>query len=88
MLPRRREAQLAGRPLRPGTSPAWRTPCAPKRGTGRDRPRVRTLRCMQGMVSAGLLVGAFAVVAATAAFAAARLHRLTRAGRPLDPPDA
>ena len=43
---------------------------------------------MQGMVSAGLLVGAFAVVAATAAFAAARLHRLTRAGRPLDPPDA
>ena len=66
------------------------------KGSGRNRPRrarpeqaaVRTLRCMQGMVSGLLLVGAFVLVAAAATVVAVRLHRLTRAGRPPERPDA
>jgi hypothetical protein len=42
---------------------------------------------MQGMVSAVLLVAAFMVVAAAAAFVAVRLHWISRPGRLPEPPD-
>ena len=47
---------------------------------------------MQGIVSGGLLVAAFAAVAGLALLVAARLYRISRpgqaAGQPEEPPDA
>ena len=53
---------------------------------------LRTLRCMQGIVSGGLLVMAFVAVAGLALLVTARLYRISRPGQPADqpgePPDA
>jgi hypothetical protein len=57
---------------------------------------LRTLRCMQGIVSGGLLVAAFVAVAGLALVVAARLYRMSRPGQPAgqaagppgEPPDA
>jgi hypothetical protein len=43
---------------------------------------LRTLRCMQGMVSGGLLVAVFAAVAGVALLALVRLVRISGSGRP------
>jgi len=42
---------------------------------------LRTLPCMQGIVSGGLLVAAFAAVTLLALLVALRLYRISRPGR-------
>ena len=56
--------------------------CAPGGGGGiraSGRP-LRTLRCMQGMLSGGLLTAVFAVAAAFALVVLVRLFRITPPG--------
>jgi hypothetical protein len=48
---------------------------------------LRTLRCMEAMVSGVLLVGAFAAVAAGAVAAGVLLYRISRSSRAVEPPD-
>ncbi len=52
---------------------------APRASTGRP---LRTLRCMQGMVSGGLLAAVFVAAAGIALLVLVRLFRISRPGGP------
>ena len=56
--------------------------------SGPARGPLRTLRCMQGMLSGGLLVAVFLAVAATALLVLVRLWRISGPGRPKAGPGA
>ena len=60
----------------------------PRVASGPGGRPLRTLRCMQGMVSGGLLAAAFVAVAGAALFVLVRLFRISRPGRPQAGPDA
>ena len=54
---------------------------APRAPAGRARCPLRTLRCMQGMLTGVLLVAAFIAVAGASLIALLRLLRISRPGR-------
>ena len=54
---------------------------APRAPAGRVRCLLRTLRCMQGMLTGGLLVAAFIAVAGASLVVLLRLFRISRPGR-------